>query len=886
MPSLASLRRGLLIAAAVVLVVVLALSVLAWMQVSRTQPKTSGTLQISGLSAPVTVVRDDRGVPDIYADTLGDLMRAQGYVHAQDRFFEMDLRRHITAGRLAEMVGEPGVETDRVIRTMGWRRVAEAELPMLEPSTRQALQEYAEGVNAWISDQGEPGDMALEYTVLGQQNPDYRVEQWSAVDSLAWLKAMAWDLRGNYDEELTRARLSGVVSDSMLADLFPPYDSESHQPILSPDEWPATSRSGGATSAGGAQSVAPAATPSSGPSSTPSPKGEPAGSSTPEPELSDDETRRVLASTQQAVDTVPQLLGRGEGIGSNSWVVSGERSSTGKPLLANDPHLGISMPGIWYQVGLHCREVTTQCPLEVSGYSFAGLPGVVIGHNADIAWGFTNLGPDVTDFYLELVDDDSGRYTRDGKQVPLTTRREVIKVAGGDDVELTVRSTTHGPIMSDVLPGVAEAGERGDGGGGTGDQAVSLAWTALTPSTTADAIFALNTAKDWGDFREAARDFSVPSQNLVYADTEGNIGYQAPGAIPIRRDRGTGVTPGELPAPGWDSRYDWQGFVDFEDLPWVLNPDDGVIVTANQMVTERRTPYLTSDWDYGYRAQRILDLLTSEEEVTPEKMLRIQDDSRNEFAPTLVPHLMRITLDDPFVTEARDLLAEWDYTQPAGQGEDSAAAAYFNAVWSNVVRLTFNDDLPTDLQASGGSTQMQSVTALLDTPRSGWWDNKLTPGLVEGRDEILRQAMVDARLELTKRLGKEPVDWQWGQLHTADFEHQVLGGDGVPGPVRALFNRGGYEVAGGSSIVNATSWDASKGYEVTAAPSMRMVVDLGDLDASRWVNQTGQSGRPFSDHYTDQAEAWARGETYPWGFSESAVQDAKDDELTLEPKKE
>ena len=864
MPTPATLRRVTLAVLALVVVLAVALGGIAWNQVQRTMPTTDGTLDVDGLSAPVTVIRDERGVPNIYADTLDDLMRAQGFVHAQDRFFEMDLRRHITAGRLSEMVGEPGLETDKVIRTMGWRRVAEAELPMLKPSTRHALQAYADGVNAWIDRRGEPGDMALEYTILGQQNNDYRVEQWSAVDSLAWLKAMAWDLRGNYTEELTRARLADVVPETMLADLYPPYDTESHQPILSADEWPVERP--GATGTKGESRETVTAEPAS-----------VKGAADPTEDVA-----TVLASAQRAFDAIPELLGHGEGIGSNSWVVSGDKSSTGMPLLANDPHLGISVPGIWYQVGLHCREVTEQCPLEVSGYSFAGLPGVVIGHNADIAWGFTNLGPDVTDLYLEDVDDEAGRYRRDGKQVPLTTRREILKVAGGDDVELTVRSTVHGPIISDVLDGVADAGDDPDS---VKTHAVSLAWTALTPATTADAIFELNTAASFADFREAASSFAVPSQNLIYADINGNIGYQAPGAVPVRAQIGEGV-PGQQPAPGWDSRYDWQGFVPFEDLPWVLNPDDGIIVTANQMVTPRRTPRLTSDWDYGYRAQRILDLLTSEDKVTPEKMLRIQDDTRNEFAQVLVPYLLAVDLDDPFIEEARDLLRSWDYTQPAGRGANGAAAAYYNAVWSQIVRLTFNDDLPSDLQASGSSAQMASVTRLLEKPRSGWWDDRGTPGLVEGRDEILRRALVDARLDLTRTIGKDIADWEWGALHTADFEHQVLGGEGVPSLVRAIFNRGGYEMPGGSSIVNATSWNASTGFEVTAAPSMRMLVDLGDLDASRWVNQTGQSGRPYSPHYTDQAEAWSRGETFPWPFSQGAVQEAKGEELTLEPPKE
>ncbi|WP_435202330.1 penicillin acylase family protein [Janibacter sp. GS2] len=846
------LRRTLLAALGILVVLAVVLSVAVISQGRRPLPQTTGEIEVPDLQSTVEVLRDAQGVPHVYADTMGDLMRGQGYVQAQDRFFEMDTRRHITAGRLAELVGEPGVETDKVIRTMGWRRVAEAELPMLSPRTRRALEAYTAGVNAWLDEQGSNASMGVEYTILSMTLPEYRVEDWTTVDSLAWLKAMAWDLRGNYDGELTRAALDGQVSQTMIDDLYPPYPTGEHSPILSGSEWgPGTTREG--------------------PSSSPAADG---GDVTPRA------ARTALTNTASAIDAIPAMLGEGEGLGSNSWVVSGERSTTGKPLLANDPHLGVSMPGIWYQMGLHCREVSDACPVDVSGYTFAGIPGIVIGHNQDIAWGFTNLAPDVTDFYLEQISGDS--YLRDGSLEPLEERTETIKVAGGENEEITVRSTGHGPILSDVVPDVAAAGREVEvEDRQTDDYAVSLAWTALTPSTTADAIFALNSATNFDEFRAAAKDFTVPSQNLVYADTQGNIGYQAPGKIPVRK----GVDdnpPGWLPAPGWDSDYDWTGSVPFADLPSVLNPKDGHIVTANQQVTASRTPFLTTEWDYGYRSQRIDDLLTSEEKVSPAKMARIQLDTHNGLAPALIPSLLEVDV-DRFTGDGQDLLRTWDENQVAGDGESSAAAAYFNAVWRHIVEITFNDDLPGDLQASGSSQHWAAVEGLLEKPRSAWWDNRATPGVIEGRDEVLRQAMVEARLDLTRTMGKDPGDWGWGRMHSVTFRHAVLGGEGIPGPVCSLVNSGPHPVGGGSSTVNAMAWDASQGYEVTAAPSMRMIVDLGDLDASRWVNQTGNSGHPFSSHYDDQIRAWREGETYAWPSSREAVLAATEDTLTLTP---
>src|SRR5690606_32072261 len=312
-------------------------------------------------------------------------------------------------------------------------------------------------------------------------------------------------------------------------------------------------------------------------------------------------------------------------------------------------------------------------------------------------WGITNLDPDVTDFYLEDVDGD--RVLRGDTYVPLDVRTETIEVAGGEDVEVTVRESSHGPIVSDVLDAVAAVGTDAPLGGveTSDDYEVALAWTALEPGRTVEAIFAINRAAGWEDFRDAARLFAVPSQNLLYADTEGNIGYQAPGLVPVRRSATHGTPPGFYPAPGWDEAYAWSGWVDFEEMPHALNPEDGVIVAANQAVARGATPFLTSEWDKGYRSTRILELLTGRiEEGTPlavEDMAQVQLDDRNAFAEVLVPHLLRLELGNEFYTEAQDLLREWDLTAPA-EGEQSAAAAYFYAVYANLLETVFDDELP------------------------------------------------------------------------------------------------------------------------------------------------------------------------------------------------
>jgi penicillin amidase len=820
--------------------------------VRRPFPQTGGDLEVPGLAGEVEVVRDDHGIPQLYGDSVTDLMTAQGYVHAQERFYEMDVRRHVTSGRLSELFGEETVETDKAIRTMGWRRVAEQELGLVSPDTRQALDAYAAGVNAYLAEHG-PSELAVEYSVLRAAGLDYTPEPWTPADSLAWLKAMAWDLRGNMEDEIGRALASVAHTPQEVAELYPSYDEDAVPPVV--DQ--------GAVVDGVYEQDATR-------SGTRRPQ-------RPRPSWTEGQAD-ALASVADVVDAVPALLGHGDGIGSNSWVVSGDRTESGAPILANDPHLGVSMPGIWMQMGLHCRQPGPACPLDVAGFTFSGVPGVVIGHNADIAWGFTNMGPDVTDLFVEHVRGD--RWRRGGRWLPLRTRTETIEVRGGDDVELRVRRTAHGPLLSDVDPELATVGANAAPADAPDDEyAVALAWTALRPRPTADALLEMNLASDWREFRAAASSFAAPAQNITYADREGHIGYQAPGLIPIRQSGNDGT----VPARGWRREDDWTGeWVPYAGLPNVLDPEDGFVVSANQQVVGGDYPYfLTGDWDRGYRATRIHDLLEDADDLTVQDMADLQLDDRNPLAPALVPYLLDVeALGPPYYRAGQELLEDWDFSQPA----DSAAAAYFNVVWRNLLALTFHDDLREPLWPDGGARWMAVVTALLEDPSSPWWDDARTD-LRESRDDILRVAMRDARDDLTAQVGLNPDDWTWGALHRLELENATVGRSGVS-LVEWVVNRGDYRVGGSGSAVNATAWDATQGFRVSAAPSMRMVVTPDDWDRSRWVNLTGVSGHPFNAHYVDQTELWVEGETLPWAFTRDAVAEAADDELTLVPGEE
>ncbi|MDQ3629631.1 MAG: penicillin acylase family protein [Actinomycetota bacterium] len=860
---------NLLIYLAIALVIVLvAASVFAVVTVRRTFPQTDGEIEVPGLSADVRIVRDEQGIPQVYADHANDLFYAQGFVHAQDRFYEMDFRRHVTAGRLAELVGESALQTDMFVRTLGWRATAKAELAMLDPETRRYLQAYADGVNAYLGDRSA-GELSLEYSVLALTGPDYVPQEWTPADSVAWLKALAWDLNGNMSAEIDRALALEVLEPEQVEELYPAYPYDEHAPIVT-----AGRVRGGLfqQGPGPVQRVTPEA---SLPSTT-------AGDEREERDVPVGDLRG-LDSLRDVVDGLPRLLGTREGIGSNSWVVSGDRTASGAPILANDPHLAPSMPSMWYQMGLHCNERTEQCPFDVSGFTFSGLPGVVVGHNQSIAWGLTTMYPDVSDLYLEQVDDEAGTYRYDGGQVQLQTRTEQFRVAGEEDpVAIEVRSTRHGPILSDLEidpdPGIAAVGERteltpatepADGDG----YAVSLRWTGSEPGRTMDALIGIDKARSWDEFRQAARLMDAPSQNLVYADVEGRIGYQAPGRIPIRAPGHSG----RWPVPGWNPANEWRGFIPFDELPTVLDPPSGLIVTANNAVIGPDYPYLlTSDAAYGYRSQRILELLEDRDDLTAADMAELQNDTYNAHAERLTPYLLDISMPTPYFRDGQAELQGWDFTQPA----DSAAAAYFNAVWRNLLELTFHDQLPPDVRPDGGERWFEVVEKLLEDPDSDWWDDIVTEDVRETRDDILRRALLDARDDLTVMQGSSPTRWSWGGLHELELVNPTLGDSGV-GLVESLFNRGPYPLGGGSGIVNATGWDAAEGFDVTAVPSMRMVVSLDDFDESRWIQFGGQSGHAYADTYTDQTQLWAAGGTLPWAWSHGAVDAAATDELFL-----
>jgi penicillin amidase len=570
-------------------------------------------------------------------------------------------------------------------------------------------------------------------------------------------------------------------------------------------------------------------------------------------------------------------------VGSNSWVVSADRTEGGNALLANDIHLAPSLPALMTQIGLRCRTVDERCPFDVRGYSLSSVPGVLVGHNRDIAWGVTTPYVDTTDLVLEKVDGE--QYLTEDGMAPLETRTETLQVAGADPVEITIRSTRNGPLISSenvsstfAIPNVEGVGDSaavppGSPGRGSG-YAVALRWTGLQPGRSAEFLPEVAMASNWEEFTGALELVDAFNQNIVYADAEGNIGYYIFGSIPVRQGY-----DGSMPMPGWTGQYTWAGTIPFDQQPHVYNPSRGYLATANEQTVPQDYPYLLNTFgEFAYRGDRLREFLAREPRVSVDDSAAWQMDTWNWLGERFVPRLEEIGLDG-YYAEGQALLDGWDYTQEP----DSAAAAYFNAVYARTLALAFRDELPEEYWPTGTGRWFVVLDDLLQNPDDPYWDDVTTADEVETRDAVLRQAMIEARDELTESQAKDPQNWEWGRMHVLDLVVPGLGETGI-GPVDWLFNRGPYPAGGGSNIVQANSWQASEdSYSATNVPQYRMIVDFSDLDGSRWVNLTGQSGHPGHPHYDDQIALWQSGESPQMVWSDEAIEAEAEHTLSLVP---
>lgn len=787
-----------------------ALGTYAW----RASPQTQGALALPGLQAELRVERDADGIPTIHAANEHDLFFGLGVVHAQDRLWQLETHKRIAGGRLAEAFGPAAVDADRFLRALAVRRAAEAQWAQTQGEARAALLAYAEGINAVL----RHGVKARppEFLILGLQPED-----WSPVDSLAWSIMMAWDLGGNWGTELLRLRLALRMDQARIDQLLPPYPGEAPLPTL---DYPALYRSLKLdTQVAGLDAV----------------------------------TGRLLAAAPESGI---------EGVGSNNWVLSGSRTSTGKPLLANDPHLKLSAPALWYFARLKAPGY------DVAGATLPGIPGVVLGQNAQVAWGFTNTGPDVQDLYLERVKpDDPAQYQTPEGWARFETRQETIRVKGRPDVTMTVRSTRHGPVISDA--GMADDVLGAKGGPG---YAIAMRWTALDADTDQlGATLRMNRARSVDDFVAAAKAWVAPMQNMVVADAQGGIGFVAPGRVPLRHPDNDLM--GLAPAPGWDPRYDWGGWLPFDALPQQRDPERGYLASANQRIVPPDYPhFLSSGWALPFRQQRIEQVLDAKRMHSLADLRALQADEKSLAVPRGLDWLRRAPSKHPLAAAAQRQLAGFDGTMAA----DRAAPLIYWAWQRHLTLKVLGDDLRVLPDKHIGSRSFfDAIDNILARDDASWCDDSRTPAA----ETCLQQAgaALDAALdELQALQGSDPAAWQWGRAHQARAEHRPFS------KVKALarFFEQRAPVGGDTYTVNVArvnlKADSSTGerYLNEHGPSLRALYDLGDRSRSRFMHSSGQSGLPWSPLYRSFVARWAAVQDVPvW------PQAAPAEVLTLRP---
>ncbi len=751
-----------------VVAILLALLVLVvtggWLYLHSSLPQTNGSVSLAGLDGHVEIVRDTDGVPHIFASTDNDAFFALGYVHAQDRLWQMEFQRRTGGGRLSEIMGKVTLDVDKFLRTLGTYRAAESAWSALSMESKLVVEAYVAGINAWI---GEGHTLPIEFLILG-----VKPEPWTVYDSMVWSKMMMWDLGGNWDDELLRTLLLSAVGQERSAELMAGYPS-------------------------GATTI-----------------------------LASDVVSSLLALDAFLKDSLQ--LG-GLDVGSNSWVIAGEHTESGQPLLANDPHLGASIPSIWYLVELQGDK------LHVTGTTFPGMPIIPIGHNENIAWGLTNLGPDVQDLYIERINPQNpNQYEVDAKWVDMIIVAEEILVKDEEEVLLyAARSTRHGPLISDVS--------------GKAAAPLALRWTALDDGdTTADAFLDMAYAANWEEFTEALSAYVGPSQNIVYADRDGNIGYFAAGRIPIRA-KGDGT----VPVPGWNSEYEWESWIPFDELPHVFNPAEGYIVTANnKVVPDDYSYFISSSWAPPYRAERILELIgtmtSGGRKVSSADMVAIQGDQLSRQVRELMPYVLSVDPEDERQAAALDYLRGWDGVMHA----EKVAPTIYTAWFQQLPLVIFEDDLRGEAYEQFADRRHASFLAgVLSESAYTWCDNVLTVP-AESCSDAYAQALHRALDGLEETLGKDMARWRWGEVHQTIYTHNPFS---EVGALRPIFQRQ-IGNGGGPYTVNVGPYKFSEPYVQAAVPSYRQIVDLSDWNSSLFMHTTGQSGNVLSRHYDDLIE--------------------------------
>jgi penicillin G amidase len=769
-------RTGLVVGAAGTGIAAAATAV-AWHWLARRPlPKQKGTIQLDGLEGQVRVRRDRWGVPHVEAGSAADIWFAEGFCHGQDRLWQLDFYRRVVSGRVAEMAGEDGLPIDRLMRTLGIRRTAEHEAATLDPELLALLERFCEGVNAAAaSARALPFEMQLLRLTW---------KPWRPVDILSLGKLLAFGLSTNWERELLRADMTRALGPELAARLDPAYPADN--PIVTQEAWSGDG----------------------------------------------------LAIVEQ-IDAVRRSIGlAAEASGSNNWAVSGELSASGKPLIAGDPHLPPSMPGIWYQVGLTLGD------RFVRGASLPGMPGVYMGQNNDVCWTFTNVMADVQDLFVERV--EGPNYLFEDEWRPLEVVREEVPVKGRDAPEvLDVRCTHHGPLVNEALG--ADQGEP-----------LALRWQTLDQPTAFPGMFDLHGITSGPELVAKLEGHSSPASNLIWADRHGSIGYKLIGRLPMRR----GGCP-DLPKPGWTGEFEWEGTIPYEEMPETVDPESGFLVTANNRIVGDDYPHhITSEWLDGFRAARIEQLLRASDEHDIEGFEAMQSDNLSLPGIEAARRLGRLTPPGQRESSALERLRSWDGRLDPDSIAGTIYQAFLLRLAREVARAAIGDR---DLAERWLDRADNGFTPHVTSP---WrWHSHLMKLWEEGDeeligrswDELVLEALSGALDDLSERFGPDPEAWRWGHVHEMEFPHPL--GEANP-LLRRLLNRS-VRAGGAQETVSQIAYDPNNPYKAVWAPSWRMVAEPTAPESSRWQMFTGQSGHPASPHYDDLQADWLEGRTQP-----------------------
>ena len=802
------MKKWLLWAGGLVLALALALLLFPGTLLNSYRAIRSGSIELPGLSSPVTVKYDAFAVPHVYAENVQDLFYATGYLMASERMFQMDMVNRAAQGRLSELNARL-MASDRYLRTWGFYAIAERMLAATDPESLQYLQWSCDGINAWIEE--HDGRLPIEFRLAG-----IKPLPWTPQTVAAYARLLAHELQSAYLAEVVQSLAAGKLGSSLMAGL-PPEEASG---------LPARDRN---------------------------------------------HPRQALEYFFAIGREVREVLGTTSGtIGSNNWVVSGSRTESGLPLLANDPHLGFTQPGKWMEMHL------VGGPFNVRGLFLPGVPMAILGNNAHIAWGVTNLMTDDIDFFVEEVNpDDPGQYRHKGSWRNFINREETLRPKGGDPVNFTVRKTVHGVIISDLHPLLKES-----------NQPVAMRWSGQDVSDILRAFTQVNLAENWDQFSDALQTFGVPGQNFVYADRQGNIGWRPVVHLPIRKEADR-----LLLRDGASGEWDWQGYVPFAEMPYLYNPPEGFIATANNnTVGENFAPYVSRYWADPSRINRIRELLQAREKHSPASLAEIQTDILSDFARQITPYLVgafsTMSPADKLAAEAVSLLDRWDFTMRA----DAPEPAIFQAWVIALAKGVFNDELAAikpslpEAYLNASYIVRRNLRRLMDEADSPWFDNRNTE-VREDRDTIIRQTLYAALAALKQDLGNNLAHWEWGRLHTLTHPHDLSGDEKFGGFLNwwLELDVGPFPAAGAATTVNALANSMLSPYAISSGPSFRTIIDLSDLDNSRIILPAGQSGNSLDPHYRDQAALYNRGEYRPVAFSPEAVDRATVSTLILRP---